>query len=309
MLEKLQYNLIFGFLNCLAILPLRCLYAISDATAFMLHSVVRYRRKVVRRNLSSSFPDKTAEEISAIERRFYRFLTDYAFETIKLLRMDREEMKRRLVVKNPEMVNTAVAEGRSVVLYLGHYCNWEWVSSLPLWFTREATCAQVYHHLHSKVMDDIFMKIRTRFHDNNIEMADIMRRLIAWKREGKHNVTGLIADQCPRFETHLFLDFLHHDTGVYTGPERIARFLNAEVLFCRLERPRRGYYTLEFRKITSDPKSMATFDITRRYFQMLEDNIKEAPQYWLWSHKRWKRSRADFYEYWGDQADKMLSHL
>ena len=140
-------------------------------------------------------------------------------------------------------------------------------------------------------------------------MADIMRRLIEWKREGKCSVTGFIADQCPRFEIHLFVDFLHHDTGVYTGPERIAKFLDAEVLFCHLSRPRRGEYRLRYVKMTDQPKKEATFEITRQYFSMLEANIREAPEYWLWSHRRWKRTRADFYAHWGDQADKMLSHL
>ena len=108
---------------------------------------------------------------------------------------------------------------------------------------------------------------------------------------------------------HLFLDFLHHDTGVYTGPERISRFLDAEVLFCHLSRPRRGLYELKFIPIAHNPKEHPDFEITRRYFALLEDNILEAPQYWLWSHRRWKRTRADFYNFWGDKADKLLSHL
>lgn len=308
--EKLLYWFIYGLLRGVSLMPLKVLYIFSDAIAFMLHTVVRYRRKVVRENLVSSFPDKELTEIADIERKFYRFLTDYALETIKLLDMSREEMKRRLIVENPEAVDRAVESGRSVVLYLGHYCNWEWVSSLPLWFTPEATCAQVYHHLHSKVMDKVFMKIRTRFHDNNIEMADIMRRLIEWKRAGKCTVTGLIADQCPKFDTHLYLDFLHHDTGVYTGPERIARFLDAEAMFCHLSRPKRGEYRLRFETVSLQPKEESLFEITREYIRQLEANIKEAPQYWLWSHRRWKRSRADFYAYWGkEQADKMLTHL
>ena len=136
-----------------------------------------------------------------------------------------------------------------------------------------------------------------------------MRCHIDWKRRGVATVTGYIADQCPKFDMHLFLDFLHHDTGVYTGPERISRFLDAEVLFCHLSRPRRGLYELKFIPIAHNPKEYPDFEITRRYFALLEDNILEAPQYWLWSHRRWKRTRADFYNFWGDKADKLLSHL
>lgn len=307
--DKVQYGLTYGLVRALSFLPLRVLYLISDVAAWLMHSVLRYRRRVVRENLSSSFPEKSEAELAGIERRFYSFLADYAFETVKLLDMKPDEMRRRLRVANPELVNDAMAAGQSVTLLLGHYCNWEWVSSLPLWFPPDRVSAQVYHHLHNKAMDKVFMKIRTRFRSNNIEMADIMRRLIAWRRQGVPTVTGFIADQCPRLEIHLFVDFLNHETGVYTGPERIARFLDSEVLFCHLSRPRRGEYLLTFHRITDQPKSVPTFDITRRYMQMLEQNICEAPEFWLWSHRRWKRTRDDFNEYWGDQAEKMLSHL
>lgn len=307
--HRLGYWLLLGVLECLAMLPWRVLYLLSDFASWVMHSVVGYRRRVVHDNLTSSFPEKSAAEIARIEREFYRWLTDYGFETVKMLRMSPRVMMRRLEVANAGMVNDAVARGRSVVLCLGHYCNWEWVSSLPLHFSGREKSAQVYHYLHSRVMDEIFMKIRTRYGANNIEMRDIMQQLVAWKRAGDQSVTGFIADQCPHLEMHLFVDFLHHDTGVYTGPERIARFLDAEVLFCHLSRRRRGYYRLEFVKITDTPKREETFAITRRYFEMLEANIRQAPQYWLWSHRRWKRTRADFMAYWGDQAERQLSHL
>lgn len=299
------YSVLWG----VSLIPMKVLYLLSDFVSWLLHSVIGYRRKVVHSNLTSAFPEKDAHEIAGIERRFYSFLIDYAFETVKLMTMGRRSMKKRLRVENVEFVDRAVAEGRSVTLLLGHYCNWEWVSSLPIDFTPGTTCAQVYHYLHNRAMDDVFMKIRTRFGSHNIEMSDIMRRLIEWKREGVPTVTGFIADQCPGLDIHLFVDFLNHDTGVYTGPERIARFLDSEVLFCHLSRPRRGEYVLKFVPITLTPKKEATFDITREYFKMLEENIREAPEYWLWSHRRWKRTRADFMAHWGDQAEKRLTHL
>lgn len=308
-LKKIQYYLIKGTVNLIALMPLRALYVISDCLSWLLHSVVHYRRKVVRENLTSSFPEKDLKEIAAIERKFYRWLTDYFLETLKMVRMSAAEMKRRLQVVNPELVDEAVEKGKSVTLLLGHYCNWEWVSSLPLHFNTDVVPAQVYHYIHDIVLDRIFMDIRTRFGSNNIEMSDIMRRLIEWKRAGVPTVTGFIADQCPKFDMHLFVDFLHHETGVYTGPERIARFLDSDVLFCHLSRPDRGHYCLKFVKITDNVKGEDPFSVTRRYMRMLEDNIIEAPQYWLWSHRRWKISRQDFYDYWGDQADKMLSHI
>lgn len=179
--EKLQYSLVYALLKGVSLLPLRVLYIISDFISWLLHSVLHYRRRVVRENLTSSFPEKDAAEIARIERRFYSFLTDYAFETIKLLHISDAEMRRRMHVVNPEAVDSVLADGRSVTLLLGHYCNWEWVSSLPIDLAPGTTCAQVYHYLHSHVMNKLFMKIRTRFGAHNIERADIMKRLIAWK--------------------------------------------------------------------------------------------------------------------------------
>lgn len=307
--DRINYRFLAAIIYPLSILPLRLLYVLADAIAWCARVPIGYRRKVIRSNIESSFPDLSRKEHRTIERRFYHFLADYGVETIKLLTMSREEMARRLTLEDAEPVCEALRKGRNVSLLLGHYCNWEWVSSLPMHFPEESVCAQVYHPLHNKGMDRLFYRIRTRFGANNVPMDDILRRLIEWKRAGKATVVGYIADQAPWFNSHLFLDFLHHDTGVYTGPERISRFLDAQVYYCHLSRPRRGYYTLRFIPITTTPKKEETFAISRRYFHLLERNIMEAPQYWLWSHRRWKRSRQDFLDYWGDKADEQLSHL
>lgn len=307
--DKLNYLLLCAVLYPLSWLPLRMLYPIGDLFAWLAHSIVGYRRKVVRENLKNSFPEMSEKERRVIEKKYYHFLGDYAMETIKLLTMSERQMRRRLVVENPEVIANALSEGRNVTLFLGHYCNWEWVSSLPIYFPKNAECAQIYHPLHNKGMDKMFIKIRTRFGANNIAMEDILRKLIGWKRAGIPTVTGYIADQTPGYNFHLFVDFLHQDTGVFTGPERISDFLDAEVWFCHMSRPKRGEYHLTFKPVTMHPKHEETFAITRKCFELLESNILEAPQYWLWSHRRWKRNRKKFMKYWGDKAQEQLSHL
>lgn len=309
-LDKISYAAALGAVGAISMLPFRGVYLLSDLTAGVLHSVVRYRRKVVRKNLAECFPEKSEKELRKIERQFYKFLCDYAFETAKLLTMTPATIRKRMKVENADDVSRELDAGKNVTLLLGHYCNWEWVSSLPIHFPPEAMCAQVYHTLHNHAFDKLFIRLRTRFDAHNIPMPDIMRTLIGWKREGKVSVTGLIADQEPKgLEIHRYLDFLGHDTGVFTGPERIARFLDSTVYYCHLERPKRGHYTLRFEKITDTPKKEPTFSITDRYFEILERDIRRTPQYWLWSHKRWKRSRKMFEEHWGDKAAEMLSHL
>lgn len=299
----------FFIVKIFSLLPFRLLYLLSDFMAWLACDVVRYRRNVVRQNLTSSFPEKDIKEIRRIEKQFYLFLCDYFMETIKLATMSEKNMRKRLRVENIEEINEAVRRGQSVTIYLGHYCNWEWVSSLPLHIDPAAQCAQIYHPLENKTFDRLFYRLRTRFDANNIAMSDIMQTLVRWKREGIPSVTGYIADQAPGLNIHLFVDFLNHETGVYTGPERISKFLGAKAVYAHMCRPRRGYYTLRFIPISDNVKKETIFETSREYFRLLETNIRETPQYWLWSHRRWKRPRSMFEAYHGDKAAEMLTHL
>lgn len=301
--------MLYRIVYLISLLPFRALYLLSDILAWIACDVVRYRRKVVRRNLTASFPEKNGKEIRRIEKRFYRFLCDYFVETVKLASMSPEKMRKHMNVENIEEINEAVRRGQSVSIYLGHYCNWEWVSSLPLHIDTSAGCAQIYHPLENKAFDRLLYKLRTRFDANNVAMKDILQTLIAWKKEDVPSVTGYIADQAPGLNIHLFIDFLNHETGAYTGPERISGFLGAKAVYAHMSRPERGYYTLRFIPMSENVKKEEMFETTRRYFTLLEANIKEAPQYWLWSHNRWKRSREMFNLYHGEKAAGMLSHL
>lgn len=307
--DKINYLFLCAILYPLSWLPMRVLYFLGDCIAWMAHIVIGYRKKIVRQNLRNAFPEMSDAERKIIERKYYHFLGDYAVETIKLLTISEKDIRHRMVVENPEVIANALQQGRNVTLFLGHYCNWEWVSSLPLYFPKDSESAQIYHPLHNKGMDKMFMKIRTRFGANNIPMDDILRKLISWKRKGIPSVCGYIADQTPGYNIHLFLDFLNQDTGVFTGPERISDFLDAEIWYCHMSRPHRGEYHLRFLPVTMHPKEEKIFDPTRKCFKMLESNILEAPQYWLWSHRRWKRTREKFMNHWGDKASDMLSHL
>ncbi|MDE6338974.1 MAG: lysophospholipid acyltransferase family protein [Muribaculaceae bacterium] len=301
--------MLFHIIRLISFLPFRVLYALSDLLAWLAYDVVKYRRKVVADNLRSSFQEKSEEELRKISRRFYRFLCDYIVETVKLASMNEKTMRKRLRVENIEEINEAVRNGQSVTLYLGHYCNWEWISSLPLHIDKCAQCAQVYHPLQNRAFDRLLFKLRTRFRANNIPMADIMQTLIRWKREGVPSVTGYIADQSPSLNVHLFVDFLNHDTPVFTGPERISKFLGAKAVYAHISRPKRGYYVLRFIPVSENAKKEEVFATSRKYFRLLEENIKEHPQYWLWSHRRWKRTREQFYQYHGEHAEEMLTHL
>lgn len=301
--------MLYRIVYLISLLPFGVLYLFSDILAWLACDVVKYRRKVVRRNLTASFPDKNEKEIRQIEKKFYKFLCDYFVETVKLASMSPKKMRRHLKVENIEEINEAVRKGQSVSLYLGHYCNWEWVSSLPLHIDPAARCAQIYHPLENKAFDKLLYRLRTKFDANNIPMKDILPTLIKWKKEDVPSVTGYIADQAPGLNIHLFVEFLNQETGAYTGPERISKFLGAKAVYGHMSRPKRGYYTLRFIPIAENVKKEDIFVTTRKYFSLLEENIIETPQYWLWSHNRWKRSRELFNQYHGDKAADMLTHL
>jgi KDO2-lipid IV(A) lauroyltransferase len=262
-----------------------------------MYGLIGYRKRVVLRNLSSSFPEKTEAELQQIERGFYHFFCDYLVESIKLLTISREELKRRLVFKGTETVNEVVESGQSCAVYLGHYCNWEWITSLPLWVTAKAQCGQIYHPIENKDFDRLFLRLRQRMGAVCIPMQDTLRKILEYRQQGQPVVIGYISDQKPHWvNIHHWVDFLHHDTPVLTGTERIARKVKHAVFYMDVRRIRRGYYEAEFRLITREPQQMPEYRLTDIYYEMLEASIRRAPEFWLWSHKRWARTREEFNE-------------
>jgi KDO2-lipid IV(A) lauroyltransferase len=264
---------------------------------WLLYKLVGYRRDVVRKNLTESFPEKSEEELQRIERGFYHFFCDYLVETVKLMTISREEMKRRVVFKHAELVDEIMGSGQSIALYLGHYCNWEWVSSIPLWLNPNAWCGQVYHPLENKDFDKLFLKIRERMDAHSIAMQYTLREVVNHKRNNQPIIIGYISDQVPYWTNiHHWVNFLNHDTPVLTGTERIVHKMGHAVLYLDIHRVRRGYYEAELKLVTREPQKMKDFELTDIYFEMLEKSIRRSPEFWLWSHNRWKRTREEFDE-------------
>ena len=281
----------------LSLLPLRVHYVISDGMYLMLYRLLGYRRKVVRVNLRNAFPEKSEEELQRIERGFYHFFCDYLAESVKLMTISRENLRRRMVFKGTDIVDDVIEDGQSCAVFLGHLCNWEWVTSLPLWVTPKAQCGQIYHPIENHTFDRLFLRLRQRLGAVCIPMKDTLREIISYRRKNQPVVIGYIADQKPHWvNIHPWLDFLHHDTPVLTGTERIVKKVNHAVFFLDVRRVRRGYYEATFKLITREPHKMPDYEITDAYFQLLEDSIRRAPEFWLWSHDRWKRTREEFNE-------------
>lgn len=278
-----------------SLLPLRMLYVLADVAFVLAYYLIRYRRKVVRNNLTTSFPEKSETEILQIEKGFYRWFCDYIFETIKLLSISRSELERRFTITNSEEVEACFREGQSVAGILGHYCNWEWLSCVGIALPESRRVGLIYHPLRSKLIDQLFLKIRSSAGGVPVPKKEILRYLVDYHRQGIMSIFGYISDQAPKWENiHLWLPFLNHETPVFTGGERIMKKMNNAVFYVEMTRPRRGYYTCTYKLITREPNMFDEHEITRRFFLMLEETIRKEPQYYLWSHNRWRRTKEEF---------------
>jgi lipid A biosynthesis (KDO)2-(lauroyl)-lipid IVA acyltransferase len=268
---------------------------------------VKYRHKVIRKNLRESFPDKTDKELSDIEKGFYHWFCDYLVETIKLMTMSPNTLRKRMKFTGMEKFNEVLKNGGSCAVYLGHYCNWEWITSIPYWIPNNVQCCELYHPLENETIDKLFKEVREKQNALCIPMQESLRKIISFKRNSKSIVVGYIADQTPLWwNIHHWVDFLHHDTPVLTGAERIIRHTNQVSFYGYMRRPKRGYYECEMKLMTDCLTKTSEFEITDIYFRMLEENIKNAPCYYLWSHNRWKRTREEFNEKWEVVDGKVL---
>lgn len=292
---KILYYITYSFVWLLSLLPFWVHYLISDGLYVLIYYVLGYRRKLVRKHLADSFPEKTETERKKIEKGFYHWFCDYLAETVKFLTISEKNIRRRMVFKGTDVMNEVLESGQSIALYLGHYCNWEWVTTMPIWLTPKAHCGQIYHALENSEFDKLFLKLRQRFHAECIPMAETLRRVAYYRQQGQPIIIGYISDQVPFWNNiHHWLNFLNHDTPVLTGTERLARKAGHAIAFLDMRRVKRGYYEATLKLITRDPKQTKDYELTDIYFKMLEENIRREPECYLWTHNRWKRTHEEF---------------
>lgn len=311
-INKLLYYVLRAVVWMISILPMRLLYVLSDALYILVYRCIGYRVKLVKKHLADCFPEKTHDERLCIERQYYHWFCDYIVETLKMFTISDKNMAKRMRFEGLELVNECVARGQSVGLYLGHYCNWEWITSIAARIQGDFQPMQVYHPLENKAMDDLMLYGRSRFKGMCVDMDDTLRVFSQHHRAGKAFVVGLIADQVPWYHSmHCWVDFLHHNTPTFSGSERLIRMFDMAAFYLDIERPCRGYYVAHVKKITDSPKEMEKFAIIKEYFRMLEETIKRNPPYWLWTHNRWKRDWEGFCKEYPDpkERERIMSKL
>lgn len=290
--KSIGYRVLYAMVYLHALLPFSVLYVLSDVLYFIAYRLIGYRRTMVRKNLTNAFPSKSEKEIVKIEKKFYHHLCDYFVETIKTLRLTDKEVRKRMKFENPEIINRLTKDGKSCLLSLGHYGNWEWVPSIGMYLEPGVEQGLIYKQLHSQAFDALFLRIRSRFSPKPIEMRSAFRKMIQSRNDGKTMVIGFLTDQRPpRNLEHYWTRFLNQETLVQTGMERIAKQLAFSVVYLDMEKVKRGHYVGKFFVITPDASQEPEFTVMERYMRKLEETVLHEPAYYLWSHNRWKFTR------------------
>jgi len=295
-----MYYLVYGLLYLLSLLPMWILYGVSDGIAFLLYAVIRYRRAIVLSNLETAFPDKTPAERLRIAKRFYRNFTDNFIETIKLLSAGHAFLKKRLVIDNPELLDYFYDQGRKLQAHLGHLFNWELGNAAIPLITRYPFLV-AYMPVENKVFERLFLHLRSRTGSVPLPASKMQRAIIPWRNT--QYILALVADQSPGGpENSYWLNFFGRPTPFVRGPERGARIGDIPVIFVRFYKVRRGYYRVQLITIAEHPAQLPEGELTRRYRRLLEDAIRQQPDGWLWSHKRWKHEwTPGFSPFWVDE--------
>lgn len=288
---KAKYYLYLIFFSSLALLPLRVLYVISDVLYVFLYKIARYRTAIVRQNLSASFPEMDAAGRAVVEREFYRHLCDNIVETVKLLHVSDREIDSRVKVRGGELIESIAAEGRPIVVFLGHYGNWEWVPAVTRHFSRPEINAQIYRPLHDKAFDRLMLKVRSRFNTMSIPQKKAFRYMLRMRAEHGTFLIGFISDQHPNSSVrHYWADFLNQDTAYSAGGEEIGDRVGAAYVYLDVEKTARGHYLMTFVRMDAGQDGVPC-PYTRLYMKMLEQTIRRQPAYWLWTHRRWLYKR------------------
>ena len=269
----------------------RLIYLLSDIMYYVIYYIFSYRKKVVRENLNLAFPDMDLRERIKIEKKYYKYLSDIFLESFKSMNISENEMKKRYKFKNPELLEKIYDKKQNLILIAGHYCSWEWVFILDR-FTRYKING-IYKKLSNKYFDIWAKKNRSKYNGNLISTKDTFREILKKSKTSELNIYGFASDQSPKkSKANYWGIFLNNYVPIHTGAEIIAKKYNMAVVFMDVQKIERGYYEVSFNTITEEPRKFKDFEITDRFIELLENQIKNKPEYYTWTHKRFKHRKA-----------------
>ena len=289
-LALLAYAVALPFIYLLSIMPFRALYMLSDAFYVLIYHVLGYRKKVALANLKNSFPDKSDEELIKIRKDFYHYLCDLFLETFKKLTISKSSMLKHCSISldAQQLFDDLAARNESIIIVMGHFGNWEWAGN-----TFSLCCKHqlyvIYHPLKNKYFNNLIIKMRTRFGTKLIAMKETFREMV--KNKAELNATAFIADQSPSPDAAYWMEFLHQDTPVFMGTEKLALKMKYPIVYVSVKRLKRGYYALNAELLKTPPYTNGSGEITEAHTKKLEKDIREQEETWLWTHRRWKHKR------------------
>jgi len=288
----LGYYLYYFFNWLITLLPLKVLYIISDLLFPLMYYFPGYRRKIVRKNLINSFPEKSISEIVVIEKKFYHHLCDLFLETFKLSHMSNKNIMKRIPVSNPGLLEKLYNDGRDVIAVLGHYGNWEWLVILPLY--TELKIVSIYKPLKNKYFDKHMINMRARNGMVLTPMQHVVREVLENRNKKIRSMYCFLSDQKPpKRDIRFWTNFLNQDTPVYLGAEKIASKYDMAVVYFDIRKEKRGYYKFTIELLFEHTAGLPEHTITEAHVRRLERAIKEKPEFWIWSHNRWKHKREN----------------
>ncbi len=288
-MQFLAYILLYPFLWLISILPFRLLYLFSDGLYVLLYYIIGYRKKVVTYNLKLVFPKKTELEITLIRKTFYKHLCDMFLEMVKTMTISRKELKKRFVVKNPAELKRLESLDKSILLMYGHYASWEWSLELENYATYNGL--GVYKRLANRYFDKLVRDIRSKFGTTLIGTKDIISLINENEGKGHKTITAFLSDQSPRLTKDVYWgEFMGISVPCFTGAERLAKRLNLTIAYLKVNKVKRGHYEAEVLTLAENPKTYKDYQLTDMFLSEVEKQIYEAPEFYFWTHKRWKHA-------------------
>jgi KDO2-lipid IV(A) lauroyltransferase len=283
----LAYILIYPLLWLISILPFRILYLVSDGVYVLLYYIIGYRKKTVTQNLRLAFPEKSEKEIASIRKAFYRHLSDMFLEMAKTMTISESELKKRFKIINPEELNRLVSLNKSIILMFGHYASWEW--SIVLQHYIDLKTLAVYKPLANKYFNNLVKRIRSKFNTDLISTKETVSAINDHEARNIKTLIGFLSDQSPRRTKDVYWgEFMGIKIPCFTGAERLAKKLDLTTAYLKVTKVKRGFYQAEIMTLAENPNVYKDYQLTDMFLREVEKQIYEAPEYYFWTHNRWK---------------------
>ncbi len=287
MMNLIVYILVYPIIWFISILPFRLLYIISDFFFFIVFHLIGYRKKVVLNNLQLAFPDKSTAELRTIQKKFYHHFVDIFMEMIKTFTISKKELDKRYTYKNIELVQELKKDGKSVILISAHYANWEWIIGMNAFINYNAIA--VYTRVSNPYFNKKVIKTREKFGVKLAQSSKVIPLILKNYQNNIQSIYGMLSDQSPQLRNNTYWShFLGVKVPIHTGAELLAKKYNMNIVFLDTRKIKRGYYETTLSTITNDASKHTDFELTEIYLKKVEQQIKEQPEYYFWTHKRFK---------------------